>query len=104
MLEKLKLGWILILKIAHIKNESLNKKKTIVLVGNTVNTKRQHLNLISYLEQGWVLGEPVKVEEEPKREEPKREEPKREEPKRALEDNNLVVGEYCNKRRMYSLF
>lgn len=62
--------------------------------GSNAQTRgKQHLKLIALLESGeWQIGYVWEGE------------PKREEPKGALQDNNLVVGDYCNKRRMYSLF
>ena len=62
--------------------------------GSNAKTRgKRHLKLIALLESGeWQIGYVWD------------EEPKREEPKGALQDNNLVVGDYCNKRRMYSLF
>jgi hypothetical protein len=87
LLEKLRLGWTLPLIIVRIKNQSLKKTKAIVLVGESVNTQRQHLNLIQHLENGWELGSLSKLEEESIREE-------------AV----IEYGEYCEKRKMPALF
>lgn len=104
VLEKLKMGWNLDLKKVRVyhpvlcldkslKESEYLKPLSLIREGRCPDKAKQ--NLISYLEQGWLLGEPTRIEPIL---------PKREEPKGALQDNNLVVGEYCNKRRMYSLF
>ena len=83
LLEKLRLGWTLPLITARIKNESLKKNKTIVLVSESVNTQRQHLNLITHLESGWEFGNfsKEKVEKTPE-----------------------ATTVFCDKRKMWSLF
>jgi hypothetical protein len=98
ILEKLYLGWKLKLRSIHLYDTRNKNTKIVILNRKDLDIERQHLKLIALLESGkWRIGTVWD-------EETKREEPKGEEPKGALEDNNLVVGEYCNKRRMYSLF
>jgi hypothetical protein len=63
VLRKLKEGWTMCLKIAHIKNLQLKQKKVIEILGSELNKKRQHLNLIQHLESGWELGSLSKLEE-----------------------------------------
>ena len=82
LLEKLKLGWTICLKIAHIKNVLLRQNKVIEIIGSELNIKRQHSRLIQHLEEGWELGSLSKLEEEPV----------------------IEYGAYCEKRKMNALF
>ena len=81
VLGKLKAGWTICLKIAHIKNVLLRQKKVIEIIGSELNIKRQHSRLIQHLEEGWELGSLSK-----------------------LEEPVIEYGAYCDKRKMNALF
>ena len=95
ILSKLKEGWVLNLKNGLLYNPETREKARVILT-----EEKGHKTLISLLESGWVFGHPPK--DYGTHQEIKEPLEKEKASKETVEEES--VGEYCESRRMWSLF
>ena len=86
ILSKLKEGWVLNLKNGLLYNPETREKARVILT-----EEKGHKTLISLLESGWVFGHPPKDYGNFSKED-------------VVEEERGYRGEYCDKRKMWSLF